>query len=94
VYRAVEKTAHGMLSWQRQDVITCGIGAVMIGIWFNILVVVLAFPALLTVVLIGRQAWEGRRDYLLLLIRRFERKRHYRALDRDSAYRVYPRGST
>lgn len=93
VYRAVEKTAHGMLSWQRQDVIVSGaLGAVTAMIMGKPVAGLVGFGAGLVLVLVGRQAWEGRRDYVLLLLRRLQRERHLRALDPDRDYRVYERG--
>ena len=90
VYRCIEDTAHGALSWQRQDLAVCGGVSIMAGLvgrhpaYAGIAAVV----ALMAVTL-GRRAWEGRRDYLLLLVRRLERRRVYRRLDPDPRYRPY-----
>ncbi len=90
VHRCIEDTAHGAMSLQRQDLILSAGVAV-----FAFLIVqqpaagVVAGAVMLGVVLLGRRAWEGRRDYLPLLVRRLEKRRVFRALDPDTGARPY-----
>jgi hypothetical protein len=90
VYRCIEDTAHGAASWQKQDVALCGAVALLVGLVGRhpVYAGIAAVVALIGVSL-GRRAWEERRDYLLLFVRRLERRRVYRRLDPDRSYRPY-----
>lgn len=88
-YGAVQNTAHGLFSWQTHEYVLACLGAVIANVSVNILVGMAVFVAVLLCSLVGRRAWQGRRDYLFLWARRFERERHYRLLEPDTAYRPY-----
>ncbi len=90
VYRCIEGTAHGFLAWERQDVIVALIAAVAVGVLsWNLLFGGGAGALALAAITLGRRAWHGRRDYVLLILRRLERRRVYRRLDRDRGYVPY-----
>ena len=92
-YRAVERTAHGMVSWQRQDILACLVGAGVTALLAPLIAAACAFAALMLAVLVGRQFWQGRRDYLLLLTRRLASPRTLRILDPDLKYQPYDGGA-
>lgn len=90
VYRCIEDTAHGTLSWQRQNLAVCaGVSVLVGGVARHPLAAVVAAVATLVAITLGRRAWENRRDYLVLFARRFERRRVHRILDPDRRYRPY-----
>jgi len=88
VFRAIESTAHGLISWTQSDLLVAGTAALAGGL-VNLIAGVVLFVVALLLILVGRRSWQGRRDYLALFARRFERTRHQRLLDPDTTYAPY-----
>lgn len=88
VFRAIESTAHGLITWTRSDLLVAGVAA-LAGALVNLILGVVLFVVALLLILVGRRFWQGRRDYLTLFARRFQRIRHQRLLDPDTSYAPY-----
>jgi len=77
-----------MFSWHRDDYVVAGAVSVLAGLLVRqVVVAVVAFVVSLVVIQLGRGLWHGRREYLLLFARRYEKRRVYRMLDADVRYR-------
>ncbi|OGR13694.1 MAG: hypothetical protein A2341_21250 [Deltaproteobacteria bacterium RIFOXYB12_FULL_58_9] len=90
VFRSVESTAHGFLSPLRYEVVilaAVGLAGTFFHPLLGVALAVVCFVALTN----GRRLDHGRREYLKLWMRRFE-KQQYRLLDEDDQYVPYDRG--